>query len=836
MDQLRDIVPLVANWEPTLCAETDEQLMARANSLRSRISRGESHDDLLPEAFAVVRETAQRVVGLRHFDVQIMGGAALHAGWIAEMKTGEGKSLTATLAAFLNGLDGGGVHIVTVNEYLAERDARMMGKLFGFLGLSTGLVAPGKHASIAERQAQYGCDIVYSVNTELGFDLLRDNLRTNPGDKLHRGLNFAIIDEVDSILIDEARTPLIIAADPSIATEAQLTYCRLVSELDDEAHFEVQHDHHNVALTDEGVRWLQDRLGIENIFAEEHRADLHGVYTALKARALYVRDQHYVVVDDQVKIVDDFTGRVLEGRKWQDGIQQAVEAKERVPISGTSNTLATITIQNFFKSYVKLAGMTGTARSSATELRQVYGMHVVDIPTHREMVRVDMPHRIFRTKDEKYRAVVDEVVRRHRIGQPLLIGATTVAGSEKLSSLLQSRSIEHNVLNAKENAREAMVIALAGRSGSVTVATNLAGRGVDIMLGGAPELMVREELRREGFTEDVIDAVLDGTSAQHGLPVHERVLHDELRARWSDLRADFEVACEKDATLVRQLGGLCVLGTELHESERIDRQLRGRAGRQGDPGESIFFVSLEDDMISMYAPEAAEWANTQEHPVGQVIDHRRIQKAVRRAQLAVEGKNAEARRMLLEYDEILNTQRRVVYERREQVVAGVDLRSLALDTISSVVKEMARACAPDDDEWDLGSLVDKIHEMWPSSLKIEDLRKCETSDDVVSIVRHDGIRTYELIEQRIGRDFLRDVERQMMLGLIDHHWQTYLTTIDEIRDGISLRAAGQRDPLMEWRRETFELFHQMLRTVAADFVRYVMHVRIVASEIGEVVV
>jgi preprotein translocase subunit SecA len=806
---LAGIVPDVNALEPELERLDDDALRAKTAEFRQRLERGEDLDDLLIEAFAVTREGARRVSGQRHYDVQLMGGAALHFGWVAEMKTGEGKTLVSTLPAYLNGVAGTGVHIVTVNDYLASRDAEWMGRIHRFLGLSVGLVIPGEFDPAVKR-AQYACDITYGTNNEYGFDYLRDNMAMSLGDKVQRGHSYAIVDEIDSILIDEARTPLIISGRLADAAAMYYKFAAVVRGLKRDVHYEVDEEKRSVAPTEEGVAAVEKALGVEHLYDEVSTNLVHQFQTALKAKELYRRDKDYLIADGEVKIVDEFTGRVLEGRRWGDGLHQAVEAKEGVRIKEENQTLATVTLQNYFRMYDKLSGMTGTAESEAAELYSTYGLQVVPIPTHRPMVRMDQPDLIFRSEDAKYDSLAEDLERRYEAGQPVLVGTTSVEKSERLAKILQRRGVPHEVLNAKQHHREAEIITQAGRLHSVTVATNMAGRGVDILLGGNPEGLASRAARGEGLEPGTV----------------------EYEQRLAELIPKFAEECAHEADVVRSLGGLYVLGTERHESRRIDNQLRGRSGRQGDPGESRFYLSLEDDLMRLFATGAMNWVMGRAMPEDEAIEAKMVTKAIERAQNTVEQRNAEVRKNVLKYDEVMNEQRKVIYQRRDQILEGDSLRDAALDALAESVNDLIdRFCEGDDPgEWDLEGLVAEVHASWPTAIAQGDLAVCTASDELYEVLMSDATAHYERREAEIGAEGMRTIERQVMLRLIDQRWREHLAEMDYLREGIHLRAMGQKDPLNEWQREGFDMFGVMIDAVARDFVVYLMHANVSTEE------
>jgi len=771
---LAAIVPEINALEPELEALSDDALAARTAEFKGRIERGEDIDDVLVEAFAVVREAARRVIGQRHFDVQMMGGAALHLGWVAEMKTGEGKTLVSTLPAYLNGLAGKGVHLVTVNDYLATRDSEWMGQIHRFLGLSVGLVVPGENDPDHKRE-QYAADITYGTNNEFGFDYLRDNMALSRERQVQRGHAFAIVDEVDSILIDEARTPLIISGRMADAAKLYYQFADIVRGLQREVDYEVDEEKRTVAPLEAGIEKVEAQLGIENLYDELSANLVHQLQAALRAKELFKRDKDYIVTQGEVKIVDEFTGRILEGRRWSEGLHQAVEAKEGVKIKEENQTLATITLQNYFRMYDKLAGMTGTATTEAAELASTYALDVVPIPTNVAVVRDDRPDLIYKSEDAKFAAVVDDLAERYEQGQPVLVGTVSVEKSEKLSRLLEKRGVRHEVLNAKQHAREGEIVAQAGRLHTVTVATNMAGRGVDIILGGNPEALAKRDVRAEGLDPD------DG---------------DEGTARFEVLIAKHREECTAEGKTVKELGGLYVLGTERHESRRIDNQLRGRSGRQGDPGESRFYLSLEDELMRLFATGAMDWVMGKSLPDDVPIESRMVSKAIERAQTTVEQRNAEIRKNVLKYDEVMSEQRRVIYARRDQILDGADLRSEAMEYLADAVDTaIGTYCVSDfDEEWDLDGLMAEIGTFWPNSLTPDDLRGARGTDELYEQLMAEAVAHYEDRERTAGPELMRQVEREVMLRIIDQKWREHLADMDYLRDGINLRAMGQKDP------------------------------------------
>jgi len=804
---LASLVPEVNGFEHEMEQRSDEDLRALTGAFRSRLERGEDLDDLLPEAFAAVREAARRTLGQRHFDVQIMGGAALHFGWVAEMKTGEGKTLVATLPAYLNALAGRGVHLVTVNDYLARRDAEWMGQIYRFLGLEVGVVLP-QIDDPAQKRAAYAADITYGTNNEFGFDYLRDNMAVSLDEQTQRGHFFAIVDEIDSILIDEARTPLIISGRADDAQKLYYQFARIAKSLQRDRDYEVDEAKRTIVPTEEGIHRVEQALGVRNLYEHVNQNYVHQLQAALRAKELFKRDVDYVVADGEVKIVDEFTGRILEGRRWSEGLHQAVEAKEGVRIKEENQTLATVTLQNYFKMYEKLAGMTGTAATEAGEFAHTYGLEVVTIPTNKPMIRVDHPDLIYKTEAAKFDAVADDIAARFEAGQPVLVGTISVEKSERLSRLLQQRGIPHEVLNAKHHEREANIVTQAGRVGAVTVATNMAGRGVDILLGGNPEGLARAEL------------LARGTSPESAPEEYARLL-DELRGR-----------CAQEGERVRELGGLYVLGTERHESRRIDNQLRGRSGRQGDPGESRFYLSLEDDLMRLFATGAMQWVMNRSFPDDVPLEARMVTKAIERAQRTVEDRNFEIRKDVLKYDEVMNEQRKVIYRRRQQILEGGDLREEALEAIQAVIDHLVNLCCAADypEEWDLDELLTQAGAVFPVRVTREQLAALSDRESVFELLHGDAISQYEAKEASIGPETLREIERRVMLSVIDQHWREHLYEMDYLREGINLRAMGQRDPLAEWQREGFDMFEAMIQGIQDDFVRYIFRLEVVAEE------
>lgn len=829
---LQSLVPEINALGPAMEALSDEALKAKTTEFRARLADGETLDDILVEAFAVVREASFRVIGQRHFDVQLMGGAALHFGWVAEMKTGEGKTLVSTLPAYLNGLSGDGVHVITVNDYLARFHAEWMGRIHQWLGLSVGLVIPGLRESASQKREDYACDITYGTNNEFGFDYLRDNMAGSLTEKVQRGHNFAIVDEVDSILIDEARTPLIISGRLADAAAMYYKFSSIVRTLQRDVDYEVDESKRIVFPTEAGVEKVEKELGLDNLYDSVQQNLVHQLSVALKAKELYRRDKDYIVDSGEVKIVDEFTGRVLEGRRWSEGIHQAVEAKEGLRINEENQTLATITLQNYFRMYDKLAGMTGTAQTEAAELVNTYDLQVVPIPTNRALLRVDEPDLIYKSEVAKYAAVVEDIAERHAKGQPILVGTISVEKSEYLSRELTKRGIRHEVLNAKQHTREAQIVAQAGRLGAVTVATNMAGRGVDILLGGNPELLARQQVLAEGVDASVL---VD----EFALPAPLEQLHEDFQnarrealARYDALLPIHKQQCAEEGAKVRELGGLYVLGTERHDSRRIDNQLRGRAGRQGDPGASRFYLSLDDELMRLFATGALSWVMGRALPDDEAIEAKMVTKAIERAQSTVEQRNGEIRKNVLKYDEVMNEQRKVIYMRRDQILSGADLKSAAMEYLAEAVDSLIETyCVSEaSDEWDLEGLAQELRTYWPATVTEGQIGQCLSTDAVYDLVMADANRHYQQREEELGSDTLRQIERQVMLSIIDQRWREHLEEMDYLQEGINLRAMGQKDPLTEWQREGFEMFGEMMIGIAQDFVRYVMHVQVVNEE------
>jgi preprotein translocase subunit SecA len=828
---LQGIVPDINALEPEMRRLSDAELQGKTAEFRQRLANGATLDDILIEAFAVMREAAQRVIGQRHYDVQLMGGAALHFGWVAEMKTGEGKTLVSTLPAYLNGLGGKGVHLVTVNDYLARRDAEWMGRIHKWLGLEVGLIIPGFKDRPEEKRRAYAADITYGTNNEMGFDYLRDNMAQSLAAKVQRGHNYCIVDEVDSILIDEARTPLIISGRVGDAAKLYYRFSTIVRSLQRGVDYEVEEDKRVVVPLEPGIEKVERALGVDNLYDDVQANLVHQFQVALKAKELYKRDKDYIVQNGEVKIVDEFTGRILEGRRWSEGIHQAVEAKEGVRIKEENQTLATITLQNYFRMYDKLAGMTGTAATEAAELMNTYGLGVVPIPTNKPTIRIDAPDLIYKGEVGKFNAIIDDIAERHAKGQPVLVGTVSVEKSELLSRMMRQRGIPHEVLNAKQHTREAEIVAQAGRLGAVTVATNMAGRGVDILLGGNPELLARQEVIKEGYSPDVLVDDFALPRPLEEMPEEFREERAKAFARYEELLAVLREECKAEGEKVRELGGLYVIGSERHESRRIDNQLRGRSGRQGDPGESRFYLSLDDELMRLFATGALQWAMGR-FDEDEAIEAKMVTKAIERAQTTVETKNAEIRKNVLKYDEVMNEQRKVIYKRRDQILEGEDLKAAAKEYLDEAVKALidTHCASAANDEWDLDALAKELTLFWPTTLTADELAECKNQSQLAEVIMADALNHYEQREAEMGEEVMREVERQVMLRIIDQRWREHLEEMDYLKEGINLRAMGQKDPLVEWQREGFEMFGAMMKGIAQDFVRYVMHVKVVERE------
>ena len=813
LKRLERIAGEVNAFETSIQSLTDEQLRGKTDEFKNRLTSGEDLDDLLPEAFATVREAAKRTLGQRHYDVQIMGGAALHSGNIAEMRTGEGKTLVSTLPAYLNALTGKGVHVVTTNDYLAERDSEWMGRVHRFLGLRVGVILASMTPH--ERREQYMADITYGTNNEFGFDYLRDNMAWNLSDCVQREHNFAIVDEVDSILIDEARTPLIISGPADKATKWYVEFANIANRLIRDTHYEVDEKKRTVGVLDEGVTKVEELLKIENLYEAVNTPMIGYLNNAIRAKELFKRDKDYVVMQGELLIVDEHTGRMLQGRRYNEGLHQALEAKERIDIKDENQTLATITLQNYFRLYEKLSGMTGTAMTEASEFMQIYKLGVVPIPTNRTMCRVDQSDLVYKTESGKFEAVANDIVERHRKGQPVLVGTVSVEKSEVLSQTLRKRGIPHEVLNAKQHEREAAVVARAGTLGAVTVATNMAGRGTDIMLGGNPEFMADFELQRRGIS-----------------PVDNA---EEYEREWPTEIAKQKAAVAKEHEEVVALGGLYVLGTERHESRRIDNQLRGRSGRQGDPGESRFYLSLQDELMRRFNSGMVErFLTAAGIPEDQPIESKMVSNAIRSAQTQVESQNFEMRKNVLKYDDVMNRQREVVYRERREVLEGKDISELVKEFIDDTVSAYVSAATADGfpEDWDLEKLWNALKSLFPISFTIADIdkefggREGLDSESLIDRVITDAQAKYAERESILGSDVLRELERKILLSVLDRKWREHLYEMDYLQEGIGLRAMAQRDPLVEYQKEGFELFSAMMDSIAEEMVGYLFNVEV----------
>lgn len=814
--QLREFqsqVDIINALESDIKSLSDEDFAAKTAEFRERHAQGESLDDLLPEAFAVCREAAVRTLGMRHFDVQLIGGMVLHRGMIAEMKTGEGKTLVATLPAYLNALAGKGVHVVTVNDYLAKRDSEWMGRVYRFLGLEVGLLQSQMEPSL--RKPAYAADVTYGTNSEFGFDYLRDNMVVSPSSRVQRGHFFAIVDEVDSILIDEARTPLIISGAGTKSAEAYKSFAKVVRRLRPGVDFELDEAKRTVAPTETGIAKVEEWLGIEDLYSDPSGRAVNHLQQALKAEFLFKKDVDYVVKDGEVIIVDEFTGRLMYGRRYSEGLHQAIEAKEKQHVREENQTLATITLQNYFRMYDKLAGMTGTAVTEDAEFRAIYNLPVMVIPTHRDMIREDRNDLIYRTVEGKFRAVVDEIVERHATGQPVLVGTISIENSERLSRMLEKRGIKHNVLNAKFHEQEAAIVAQAGRLGAVTIATNMAGRGTDIILGGNPDFLCDDLLRSRGIQP-------------------EEATKEQREAVLSEARA----ICAEEHVKVVEAGGLAVIGTERHESRRIDNQLRGRSGRQGDPGVSQFYLSLEDDLMRLFGGDRMDRISRlmerTQIPEDMPIQAGLVSKAIESAQRQVEAMNFAARKHVLEYDDVMNKQREVIYAERNRILDGKDIHGRVKEMLTKVVTEAVLAYCPERsyaEEWEWDGLAMWFRDLTGIDGAVEARRKTtenpyELADGLVEV----ALKRIEQREAELGADQLRELERQVMLRVIDARWMEHLLEMDYLKDGIGLRAMGQRDPLAEYKSEAYEMFAGLVTQINEDFLRTLMHIQVIREE------
>ena len=815
LKKLENVAKAVNALEDEISALSDDELRAQTGKFKQRLDNGEKLDSLMPEAFATVREVSKRTLGQRHFDVQLMGGAALHWGNIAEMKTGEGKTLVATLPSYLNALEGKGVHVVTVNDYLASYQSELMGRIYRFLGMSVGCILTEQKPP--ERRKQYNADITYGTNNEFGFDYLRDNMAWEKSDLVQRGHHYAIVDEVDSILIDEARTPLIISGPAEgDVTRWYRQFARLVPKLTRDEDYEVDEKKKTVGILDPGITKVEDFLGIDNLYEPNNTALIGYLNNAIKAKELFLRDRDYVVTGGEAPIVDEHTGRILPGRRYNEGLHQAIEAKENVEVKAENQTFATITLQNYFRMYDKLAGMTGTAETEAAEFMGTYKLGVLPIPTNKPMIRVDQDDLIFRTKREKLAAIVKDVAKRHAKGQPVLLGTASVESSEVVSSLLDVAGIPHQVLNAKQHAKEAAVVAVAGRKGAVTVATNMAGRGTDIMLGGNVEFLADAKLKAEGYSPDDTP--------------------EEYEKRWPGTLAEVKEQVKDEHEEVVGLGGLYVLGTERHESRRIDNQLRGRSGRQGDPGESRFYLSLEDDLMRLFNTQLVARVMAKGLPEGEPIESKSVSKGVRTAQKSVESRNFEIRKNVLKYDDVMNKQRSVIYAERQAVLKGEDIHEdierFIADTIGSYVRGANKGSDKPAD-WDWEGLFKALDTIYPVLVTESDARDAAgklKGEKAVEAVRDvlvaDAKEQYGTIETKLGEEGLRQLERRVVLAVLDRKWREHLYEMDYLKDGIGLRGMGQRDPLVEYQREGYQMYNSMIEAIKEESIQLLFHVDI----------
>ena len=814
--ELGKVVDRVNSFESSIAPLSDDALRAKTDEFKSRLASGETLDDLLPEAFAVVREAAKRTLGQRHYDVQLMGGAALHMGNIAEMRTGEGKTLVATLPSYLNALAGKGVHVVTVNDYLAERDSEWMGRIHRFLGLTVGVIL--NSMTPAERRAAYASDITYGTNNEFGFDYLRDNMAWSLEDCVQREHFFCVVDEVDSILIDEARTPLIISGPADKATKWYVEFANIASKLERDVHYEVDEKKKTIGILEDGVTKVEQLLEIENLYEATNTTLIGYLNNAVRAKELFKRDKDYVVMNGELLIVDEHTGRMLAGRRYSEGLHQALEAKERIEIKDENQTLATITLQNYFRLYEKISGMTGTAMTEASEFHQIYKLGVVPIPTNRGMQRIDQADLVYKSELGKFHAVVRDIAERHRKGQPVLVGTVSVEKSEELSALLKKAGVPHEVLNAKHHEREAAIVARAGVKGAVTVATNMAGRGTDIMLGANPEFMANFELERRGIS------LADN--------------REEYEAAWPAEIEKQKAAIAKDHEEVISLGGLYVLGTERHESRRIDNQLRGRSGRQGDPGESRFYLSLQDELMRRFNSALVErFLAAAGLPEDEPIESKMVSNAIRSAQTQVEAQNFEIRKNVLKYDDVMNRQRLVIYSERRLVLEGRDLGSQVQDFIAETLSAYVRAATAEgySEDWNLADLWTALKLVYPISFTAEDLLAeiggagALDAEFLESRILEDAVKAYAKRESEHGSERMREMERKVLLSVLDRRWREHLYEMDYLQEGIGLRAMAQRDPLVEYQREGYELFAAMMEAIKEELACLVYYVQIIVE-------
>jgi preprotein translocase subunit SecA len=826
LKRLEEIARLTNSFEPETEELSDEELRTKTEEFRRRVTEGTSLDDIMPEAFAVVREAARRTLDQRHFDVQVMGGAVLHEGAIAEMKTGEGKTLVSTLPAYLNSLTGAGVHMVTTNDYLAKRDSEWMAPIYRLLGVSVGLIQA--NMTPEQRRPQYAADITHGTNNEFGFDYLRDNMAMRAEEMVQRGHAFAVVDEADSILIDEARTPLIISGMVADSARWYQVFARIAPRLRNDVDYEIDESKKTVSVLEAAVDKVEQELGIDNLYDQVNTPLVHHLQNAIRAKELYKRDVDYIVNQGEVLIVDEFTGRVLEGRRYSEGLHQAIEAKEGVRIKEENQTLATITIQNYFRMYDKLSGMTGTAKTQRTEFNEVYKVDTIEIPTNRPMIRQDQQDLVYKTEDAKWRAVSEDIAERHEAGQPVLVGTVSIEKSEKLAGYLNRRGVPYNILNAKQHEREAIIIAQAGRIGSVTVATNMAGRGVDIKLGGNAEYLARQEMAARDFDND--------RYLLFEMDPEERA---DYEAEYEPIYRKFKGQTEEEEKKVLELGGLYVLGTERHESRRIDNQLRGRSGRQGDPGESRFYLSLGDDLMRLFAAERIERImRVLKWPEDEPIAAKMVTRAIETAQKNVEEQNFEIRKNVLKYDEVMNKQREVIYGERERILEGFDLRDEAIEMVTSTVESVVSAHVPEDaypEQWDLEALDAGLQALYPTGITKEMLAEMTSGPEVLEAVLDDALRAYEAKEEELGVDaedvpVLRELERMVLLSITDTKWREHLYEMDYLQEGIGLRSYGGKDPLVEFQRDAYAMFEELKEAIQAEFVQYIYRVQLVRPE------
>ena len=824
--RLQKIADQVLAREAEYRALTDEQLQAKTPEFKQRLKAGETLDDILPDAFAACREAADRTVGMRPYPVQVIGGVCLHQGRIAEMKTGEGKTLVATLPAYLNALTGEGVHIVTVNDYLARRDSEWMGKIYKFMGLTVGLIV--HDLDNAQRRAAYACDITYGTNNEMGFDYLRDNMVIHERDMVQRGHVYAIVDEVDSILIDEARTPLIISGQGDKSTDLYEKANQFVSRLKNEEDYTIAEKEKAVSLTEQGIAKAQRAFNVENIADLDNAELYHHILAALKAHAIMKRDVDYVVQNGEVIIVDEFTGRLMVGRRYSDGLHQAIEAKEHVKVERESKTLATITFQNYFRMYKKISGMTGTAMTEEEEFQGIYNLDVVQIPTNKPMIRKDLNDMVYKTKRGKFNAVVEEIVKRHQTGQPILVGTVNVETSEMLSHLIKLRGVSHEVLNAKNHQKEAEIVAQAGHVGAVTIATNMAGRGTDILLGGNPDFLARRAMRQENYPDEIIEA-----ATGHNENVDQVVL--DARKRYRELYEGFKKETDAEHERVMALGGLHIIGTERHESRRIDNQLRGRAGRQGDPGSTQFFISLEDDVMRLFgseriAPMIEKLGMTEDQP----LEAGMLTKQIEAAQKRIEGRNYSIRKSVLQYDDVMNKQRELIYGQRRDILMGHDVRQNIIDMVHKLIDSTAERNFTGEGsfDWSVDDARDYLEKLClkPGTFDrhADAIKTMDEPEELVKLLYADAEAFYaerEALLSGMGID-MREFERVVLLSAIDHHWMDHIDAMDDLRDGIGLRAYGQRDPVQEYRMESYDMFNDMVHFIREETVRRLYQARV----------